>query len=109
RSYAAAYRDLFSQVMPGDSLSALSIDTLHLTVQHTSGPEEVVVLLPCHPARALWYSAYSDLLRHWEEELLQMPRERRRRALDLAIIDRVEALNFPCFVPSSVGSRFVFA
>jgi hypothetical protein len=109
RGYAAAYRELVTQSEERDRLRmALRIDTLHLRIERTEGTDEAVLILPTHPLRVLWYAAYADLLRMWEEELLKAASDK-RRLLDLELLGRVAPLNWPAFVPGADEGIFLFA
>lgn len=109
RAYAAAYRELVTQAQAPDGLRvALRVDTLRLRVERSEGTEEAVLILPTHPLRILWYAAYADLLRMWEEELMKVEDDR-RRLLDLELVGRVAPLNWPAFVPGADDTVFLFA
>lgn len=104
RSYASAYRALLDTGVP----AALQIDVVHLTIERSQGEEEALVTLPLHPLRVLWFTAYAELLRHWETEVIAAGKER-SRILDLDLLDRVTPLNCPAFGTSPGGETFVFA
>jgi hypothetical protein len=100
RSYAAAFREALDGA--GDAstrLALLSMDTLRLTLQHPAGNEPAVLVLPTHPLRVLWYSAYSELLSEWERQLLSAPRGARPGLLDVALLERVVPINVPALLP----------
>lgn len=110
RAYAASYRDLLGQATTTEAiLQASTIDTLTLSIEGGDGIEQAVLMLPTHPLRLLWYAAYADLLRHWEDPLLKIDRKERARLLDLGLLERISPLNFPVFIPASDGSVFLFA
>jgi hypothetical protein len=111
RAYCKSYRELLNYaVSENDELlaEALSVDTLHLTIKQPQGASDAVIILPTHPLRILWYSAYSDLLRSWEEEILKSA-SNRRRLLDLDLVERVAPLNCPAFVIGPNKTIYLFA
>jgi hypothetical protein len=68
-----------------------------------------VIILPTHPLRALWYAAYSELLRSWESELLKLDRRQRKKLLDFDLLSQVTPVNCPAFVPHENGEVYLFA
>jgi DNA phosphorothioation-dependent restriction protein DptH len=109
RAYADAYRKLLSGVKDAaDAAQILRIDTLYLRLKRANNWEPSVLVLPTHPLRLLWYAAYCDLLGLWTDELLQIPRNR-RRMVDLDLLKRVAPLNSPPFAATEDGQVFLFA
>jgi hypothetical protein len=96
RAYARAYRELLDSLPPEHVLEALSIDTLHVTIDHAHTRERAALVLPTHPLRLLWYSAYADLLGGWTYDLTGA-QEDARPPVDLALLERVTPLNCPAF------------
>ncbi|MGH8542623.1 MAG: helicase HerA domain-containing protein [Gammaproteobacteria bacterium] len=108
RSYADSFRRLLDSGLSGEALAqALTIDTVELELEQVKGSARAVVLLPTHPLRALWFAAYSDLMKRWEEEVLRLPKKDRRGALELDLAQRVTPLNIPALIPTRHGV-FIF-
>jgi len=114
--YAQAYAALLDGLVADVSLegraalhAALSVDTLHLTIQAASD-EAAIVLLPTHPLRVAWFAGHGALLRHWEGETLARPGTQRRQAFDPALLSELRPTNVPAFAFSSVAGAepFVF-
>src|SRR5690606_1172455 len=75
RSYANAYLSFLNSDASAEALmEALRVDTTTLSISSAGRSEQSVALAPTHPLRALWYAAYSELLRSWERELLSVER-----------------------------------
>lgn len=108
RAYAAAFREALSSASTGAALGLFRLDTLSLTIAHPRGAETAILTLPTHPLRLLWYSAYCELLHHWEEALAGIGRAERFRHLDLDIVERVAPLNVPALLPTADGT-FLFS
>jgi hypothetical protein len=109
RAYADAYRTLLSGVQsPSAAARVLSIDTLQLRLKFANKWEPSTLVLPTHPLRLLWYSAYCDLLNHWTEELLHIEKHR-RKMVDIDLLNRVAPLNCPPFAAGEDGQVFLFA
>jgi hypothetical protein len=109
--YARSYRDLLDSVS-GEGLSwALKLDVLQLTICYPGARQQTAaVILPLHPLRFLWYSAYADLLEHWRKELAKTASKRERgRRLELAAIERLAPLNLPMYVMGPDDHIHVFA
>lgn len=111
RKYARSYRDLLDSVA-GEGLSwALRIDALQLTICYPGARQQTAaVVLPLHPLRFLWYSAYADLLEHWRQELVKSASKRERgRRVELAAVERLAPLNLPMYVMGPDDHIHVFA
>lgn len=101
--YAQAYRELIDELVTrpapaAEIREALSLDTL--LVRHTQSKdavEEAVVILPIHPIRAAWLASYTQLLRTWENQLLDYPARERRRRIDLQAVRLLVPTNVPAF------------
>ncbi|MEO8956901.1 MAG: hypothetical protein ABI465_20305, partial [Ktedonobacteraceae bacterium] len=108
--YAQVYRDLIEDLVArradaAEIREALSIDTLFIRNSGTGGkPEEAVVVLPTHPLRSAWFASYTQLLREWEQELLQRPRRGRKLSIDLQALRLLVPTNVPAFVQHSASS-----
>lgn len=87
---------------------AMMVDTFRLDIELGNRVEPSVLILPTHPLRALWYTAYAELLRSWEEELLKHEKKDRSRMLDLELLGQVAPLNCPTFLPSGDTDVFLF-
>ena len=108
RSYAAAYDKLLKELPAGQPLrEALQVDTLQVSIEIGDHTENSVIILPTHPLRVAWYAAYADLLRSWEENLLQCEKRQRSRMLDLSLLEQVAPLNCPAFVLGGDGRPFL--
>ncbi len=110
RQYVAAYRELLEECVTAEQLTAvLSVDTVRLNVRHAREMERCVLTAPTHPLRLLWFAAHHTLLRDWEARVLSAPKQERKRAVDLELLERVAPLNCPAFVPSGDGRMLLFA
>lgn len=111
RRYAKAYREVLDSVDCAGLPWALRIDTLQLTVIHPGGdPHTAVLVLPCHPLRLLWYSAYADLLELWRVEVAKTAsKNERARRVEIAAIERLAPLNMPMFILGPDDRVHVFA
>jgi hypothetical protein len=109
RSYANAYLSLVSSLKSSGRLRpALRVDTLSLSLTASSKLESSVIILPTHPLRALWYAAYSELLRSWESELLKLDPRQRKKLLDFDLLSQVAPVNCPAFVLHENGEVYLF-
>lgn len=108
RAYAAAFREALSEASLEAAAELFRLDTMELSIDHPTGTETAILVLPTHPLRVLWYSAYSDLLQQWERDVLAFDRQQRPRIVDLDIVERVAPVNVPALVPAPDGT-FLFA
>ncbi len=108
-SYANAYAKLLDEETSAPILrQALLVDTCRLGIEIGGRVESSVLIAPTHPLRVLWYAAYVDLLRAWEEELLKHEKRVRAQVLDLDLLGQVAPMNCPAFVPDADGQMHLF-
>ncbi len=107
---ATAYAKLLDEETSPEVLwEALRVDSLHLEIEIGGRLEPSVLILPTHPLRLLWYAAYVDLLRAWEEDLLKHEKKARVRVLDLDLLGQVEPMHCPAFTHTGTKDLFLFA
>jgi len=101
--YAQEYQKLLdglikSRCERNEMLEALSIDSLLVQISGKGDAvEEAVVILPTHPLRIAWMVSYTQLLRRWEEHLLELPRSKRRNSIDQEALRMLTPTNVPAF------------
>ncbi|MEI8167905.1 MAG: hypothetical protein WCG26_16095, partial [Chloroflexales bacterium] len=100
--YGQAYKNLLSaleqQAAQDELAAALSLDTILIrTAGAGETDEEALVFLPTHPVRAAWMAGYTQLLQHWENEVVGRPAKHRPAALDLATVRMLTPINVPAF------------
>ncbi len=104
--YAQEYQKLLDGLIKSrcerdEMLEALSIDSLLVQVSGKGDAvEEAVVILPTHPLRVAWMVSYTQLLRRWEERLLELPRSKRRNSIDQEALRMLTPTNVPTNVPA---------
>lgn len=108
RAYAAAYRDLLGADDRELAAEALRIDMLRLSIVGATGEEKALVVLPTHPLRMLWFAAYADLLKVWEQRVVETSGSK-HGLLDFSLLDRVAPLNFPALVHYAGEEAYLFA
>ncbi|MGB8345636.1 MAG: ATP-binding protein [Ktedonobacteraceae bacterium] len=96
--YAQSYQMLLDTLVGNDCerqeiLDALSLDTLLVRV----GQEEALIVLPTHPFRVAWLASYTQLLRNWQERLIEYPARQRKHAIDTQALRLLEPTNVPAF------------
>jgi DNA phosphorothioation-dependent restriction protein DptH len=115
--YAQTYNELLQNLIQYSTsreelLEALSLDSVLIRIQEGEKvAEEALVTLPTHPLRAAWIAGYTQLLRKWEEALLELPVRERKNAVDMDAIRLLMPTNVPAFsfhIASSSTSPFVF-
>lgn len=107
-NYAQAYISLLESLPSEDLHQALSIDTLHITIDRATNDEHAIVVLPTHPLRTAWFAVHASLLKSWEDQLLQMD-SKRKQAIDLDLLRELAPLNTPPFIYSADhDAPFVF-
>ena len=106
--YGQAYRELLEDLVtsraPRAALyDALAVDSflIRLNTGHGS-TDEALVLLPTHPLRSAWFAGYTQLLRSWETQVLQLPPHERKAALDLRTLQQLAP---PATYPPSLFTR----
>ncbi|MBL8149831.1 MAG: hypothetical protein JNN15_07875, partial [Blastocatellia bacterium] len=110
KNYNQSYRELLTNSSKEILPLALAIDTLHIEIVHTEKVSEpAVIVMPTHPLRLFWYAAYTELLQHWQAEILKIKTSKERsRLIDLELVSRVAPLNWPAFIYSVKGDSFLF-
>lgn len=83
----------------------LSIDSVELEICYHTGNQKALILLPTHPHRMLWFSAYASLLNDWREKLLKLPKRHRKDAIDLNHLKEITPANTPFIIPSASFSE----
>lgn len=113
--YAQTYRQLIDTLMTQNTAitelrEALSIDTLFIRNTGTATEvEEAVVILPTHPLRVAWFANYTQLLRVWEQQLLERPRRERKSNVDLQALRLLVPTNTPPFIQHiATSTTFTF-
>lgn len=113
--YAHAYRrlldDLVSSGAPRLSLlDALAVDSILIKVATGDSTfEDTLLILPTHPMRSVWFASYSQLLRMWENQLLQQSQRERKGMIDLDAVRQLAPSNVPPFsFHVAATSPFVF-
>lgn len=111
RAYVASFRELVEEGKRAGKLQGvLALDTLEIRITGSSVDGPALLIAPVHPLRLLWYAAYVELLRHWEEQVLAEPNLRQRKALvDTALLERITPLNCPAVAVSADGLPYLFA
>ncbi|WP_307874931.1 helicase HerA domain-containing protein [Frankia nepalensis] len=66
-------------------------------------------MLPTHPLRVAWYTAYWATLEGWRRELRAMPAKERAAQLDLELLARLSPAQLPFLIPDDDGVPYVFA
>ena len=113
--YAQIYRELIDDLVSrgvdvSELREALSIDTL--LIRNTGSGEQVeeaVVILPTHPLRAAWLASYTQLLREWENQLLDSQPRERKRSIDLQALRLLVPTNVPAFAYHAAAATTAFA
>ena len=101
--YALEYQKLLEALIKSrcgrdEMLEALSIDSVLVQVSGKGDAvEEAVVVLPTHPLRVAWLASYTQLLRLWEENLLVLPKGKRRNNIDQEALRMLTPTNVPAF------------
>jgi DNA phosphorothioation-dependent restriction protein DptH len=101
--YAQEYQKLLDGLIKNrcertEMLDALSIDSLLVQLSGKGDEmEEAVVILPTHPLRVAWMVSYTQLLRRWEEDLLALPKSKRRNSIDQDALRMLTPTNVPAF------------
>ncbi len=122
KNYAQSYNELLDKIINDSTLSdldkndlineSLTIDTFELNIKYNTGDQKVMLLLPTHPHRLLWFASYSILLEDWRTKLLEMNPRKRRNAIDLELISQIQPSNVPFILPSfdykNTSNWFVF-
>jgi DNA phosphorothioation-dependent restriction protein DptH len=112
--YAQAYYELLEdlQERSADSseiVQALSIDSLLIRFTHQQQIEEALVILPTHPLRAAWFAGYTQLLRSWEDKLLEQQKGQRKQKIDLDALRLLVPANVPPFAyHAATPTVFIF-
>lgn len=96
--YVLAWHNL---VTTGDPLWAL-VNTIQVRARGSVGLEGLIVL-PSHPLRVAWHSAYDNLVFHTSFDQGQTAKKIRK---EFACLD---GAMFPTFLPKSGGGTYVFA
>lgn len=113
--YAQSYRDLLDELVASRVpkvvlCDALAVDSVFIRLRSEAEPEETaLVLLPTHPLRSAWFAGYTQLLRTWEAQVLQLPHRDRKAAIDLRSLNQLVPTNVPAFAfHADACSPFVF-
>lgn len=108
RAYAGAYRELLGSEDREVAAEALRVDMLQLSTVGPTGEDKALIVLPTHPLRMLWFAAYADLLKVWEQRVVEASGSK-RDLLDFSLLDRVAPLNFPALVHHGGEEAYLFA
>lgn len=113
--YVEAYTQLLETILNAEQQSVqerqellqffLSIDSVELEICYTTGNQKALILLPTHPHRMLWFSAYASLLNDWKSKLLELPKNRRKDAIALNHLKEITPANTPFIIPSDSFSE----
>jgi len=102
--YAQAYTELLDQLRQSPSAraelgEALSIDSLRVSIAGATADadELAIVTLPTHPLRAAWMAGYTQLLRVWEDRVLELASRERKHAVDIEAVRLLSPMNVPAF------------
>jgi DNA phosphorothioation-dependent restriction protein DptH len=101
--YAQEYQKLLDGLIKSrcdraEMLEALSVDSLLARVARKGeAVEEALIILPTHPLRIAWMVSYTQLLRRWEEQLLALPRNKRKNSIDQEALRMLTPTNVPAF------------
>lgn len=94
--YVAAYRRAIDSC---DDLEQrkhlLQLDSVTINASHSGKSFTATLLLPTHPLRIAWFKSHSELLGDWTAELLKLPKNQRKNAIDLDLMSRVSPANLP--------------
>ena len=97
KDYVLAWTALFDRAEPALALCNT------VEVQTLSGRTIGLIVLPSHPLRVAWLTAYDNLLLHAVFEQDQTPKQ---------VLEELKGLDgamFPAFLPNPAGGAFVFA
>lgn len=83
----------------------LSIDSIELEICYKTGNQKALILLPTHPHRILWLSAYTLLLTGWRNKLLKLPKKKRKSAISVDHLVEVTPANVPFIIPSEFSAN----
>ena len=110
RLYAEAYSQLLETILNAKQQAVqerqemlqffLSIDSVELEICYNTGNQKALILLPTHPHRMLWFSAYASLLNDWKNKLLALPKKRRKDTINLNHLKEITPANTPFIIPS---------
>lgn len=88
--------------------SLLRMETLELSLEDKSGITSSTVLLPTHPIRAAWIREYTRQLGKMTRSVSLFSIEERKSQVDMKLIRRVSASNFPFIVGQRNGDLVVY-
>ena len=110
-TYVAAYRRaLESAEDPAGIRDLLLLDGLSLSVRRSNTTIDAVVLPPLHPLRLGWVGEHDAVLRGWASSLTTvMPKQARKAQVDVSLMSRVVASNYPFTVIDGDGRLAVYA
>ncbi len=113
--YAQSYRELLDELIRNrcerdEMREALSVDSLLVQVAGKGNTqEEAIVTLPTHPLRVAWFAGYTQLLRNWEDRLLELPKRERKRSIDMQALRLLNPTNVPAFAYHAASKQaFLF-
>ena len=94
--YAAAYRRAIDSCEDAEQRRLLLLlDSVTVNASHSGKNFTATLLLPMHPLRIIWFKSHSELLGGWTNELLKLPKNKRRNTIDLDLMSRVSPANLP--------------
>ena len=88
---------------------ALQVDTLRLRFDRSGESLQCAVVVPTHPLRLLWYTAYAELLDSWCTALADLRTSEKRQQVSEASLEQLQPFNLPAFLPMGRGETFMFA
>lgn len=114
--YAQEYQKLLDALLASNSAdrdehlrAALSIDSVHVTIDAHS-EEQALLILPTHPLRVAWFAGYAALLGRWETEIANDTVALRSTRIDRALLKEVRPANIPafCYTGDDTQPLFLF-
>lgn len=94
--YVAAYRRAIDGCDDTEQRKRLlQLDSITINASHAGKSFIATLLLPMHPLRIAWFKSHSELLGGWTTELLKLPKNQRKNAIDLDLMSRVSPANLP--------------
>lgn len=110
-AYLAAYRRALESAEDTAAIKELLLlDSLSLAVRRSNATINAVVLPPLHPLRLAWVGEHDAALRGWASELVAfMPKQARKAQVDIGLMSRVVASNYPFTVVDDDDRLAVYA
>jgi hypothetical protein len=106
------YLDEFERVLKSDVSvhrhSLLRMDTFEIALEDRNGVTQSTIVLPTHPMRAAWIREYTRQLGQMTTDVLHYELEERRSQVDLKLVRRISASNYPFVLGQKSGDLVVY-